>query len=260
MAGNHILATSARKAYAGGEPWMNTDELSAPLRRKKPAVIGVQFMGDLFHQGISNDWIAAIYGVMASTPHHLYFMLTKRPERRLEFETWISCASKRSELSTKVFAKAEARKYTTRMPLDSGRNMYEWPIPNVVEGVSVEDQDSANERIPMLLDTSAAKRWVSYEPALGSLELRISEWGDCFHEGRYGKDNYTDHSQCSCHLDLLVAGAETGPGARPCNPDWLRSVRDQCAAAKVPFFLKQVDAAGERELDGRMHEELCDEV
>ena len=97
------------------------------------------------------------------------------------------------------------------------------PLPNVWLGVSVEDQAAADERIPLLRETPAAVRWISAEPLLGAIELWKS----------------TSNASLQSHVEWVVAGGESGPGARPMHPDWARSLRDQCAAAGVPFFFKQ---------------------
>ena len=205
--------TDAEKAiaYQGGDPYLNTKELSAPLRLRNPARIGVEFMGDLFHESITNEQIAAAFGVMAACPQHTFMILTKRFARMVK---WTS---------------------TNAVPA------------NVWLGVSVEDQATADKRIPWLLKTPAAKRFVSIEPMLGPVDLNKRE---CLIDKTRFKLTIGNY------LDWVIAGAETGPGARPCDPDWLRSIRDQCAAAGVPFFLKQINARGDRELDGRMHEEI----
>jgi protein gp37 len=100
-----------------------------------------------------------------------------------------------------------------------------WPLPNVWAGVSVEDQSTADERIPLLLQTPAAVRWVSAEPLLGPVDLRD------FDDGLWRRSD-------AC-LDWVVVGGESGPSARPIHPDWARSLRDQCAEAGVPFLFKQ---------------------
>jgi protein gp37 len=108
--------------------------------------------------------------------------------------------------------------------------LYQWPPPNYWAGVSVENQITANERIPLLIRTPAAKRFVSFEPAIGWVEF----YREIF------------------DLDLVIVGAETGPGKRPMDLDWARSVRDQCAAAGVPFWFKK-DSYGNETLDGVTH-------
>ena len=93
FAGNTIFHSRAIMAYGGGTPWLNTKELAAPLRRKKPARIGVQLMGDLFHESISNEWIVAVFGVMAACPQHTFFVLTKRPHEMWNWYKWIEATS-----------------------------------------------------------------------------------------------------------------------------------------------------------------------
>lgn len=120
------------------------------------------------------------------------------------------------------------------------------PISNIWLGVSVENQQAADERIPILLQTPAAVRFVSYEPALGPVNLQ--GW-----DGVLAR--YYLHHEMGGTLDWIIAGGESGPGARPAHPDWFRTVRDQCQESGVPFFLKQMTVNGKLvkmpELDGR---------
>jgi protein gp37 len=236
-------------AYSGGSPWLNKNELlSAPLRRKKPSVIGVQFMGDLFHNSIPKLSIAAVFGVMAATSQHRYIILTKRPMDARDWFRWAD--SNVYSGSDRCLSFAQSTLGTELIPIHLGldgrcppekRRPVKWPLENVWLGVSVEDQPTADERIAQLLQIPAAHRLVSYEPALGPLDFS-------------GINGWEMAMDLPPKIDWIIAGAETGPGARPCNPDWLRSVRDQCQAASIPFFLKQVDAEGTRELDGRRWE------
>jgi protein gp37 len=172
--------------------------LEDPLRWKRPRRIFVNSMSDLFHEEVKSDWIAAIFSVIEASPRHTFQILTKRPERMREwvapFDAWLRYAAD-----------------TT----------FALRFKHVWLGVSVEDQATAGERIPILLRTPAAVRWVSYEPALGPLNLAEIETGG------------------EALLDWLVCGGESGPGARPMHPDWARAARDQCFAASVPFFFKQ---------------------
>src|SRR3546814_6072988 len=141
-----------------------------------------------------------------------------------------------------------------------------WPLRHAWLGVSVEDQAAANERIPILLDTPAALRWISAEPLLGPVDLQRSGGGTLWLGGQRGCGGTHQHGgpiphdhgpgttayrgdprrphhhhddRCKLGLDWVVAGGESGPGARPMHPDWARSLRDQCAAAGVPFLFKQ---------------------
>ena len=117
------------------------------------------------------------------------------------------------------------------------QNMYgnQWPLPNVWLGVSCENQARADERIPILLQIPAAKHWVSIEPMLGAVDFHLPN-------GNFPKYNALQkwtNGERATGIDWVVLGGETGPGARPMHPDWVRSVRDQCQAAGVPFYFKQ---------------------
>lgn len=176
--------------------------LKQPQHWKKPRRIFVNSMGDLFHDGVPWHWLDAVFTVMEKCPQHTFQVLTKNPERM--------------------------RDYVRRFDV----------LPNVWLGVSVEDQRRANERIPALLETPAAVRFVSCEPLLGPLDLRNIQP----HE-RYELDALTgydfDQGTVGERLDWVIVGGESGPGARPMDPDWAHLLRDQCQAAGVPFMFKQ---------------------
>jgi protein gp37 len=200
--------------------------ITKPLRWRKPKRIFVNSMGDLFHESILDAWIDLVFAVMALAPQHQFLVLTKRPERMQNYT--------RNPATPERIAKAGAHMenakgfdgdITESAIWDAG-----WPLPNVWKGVSVEDQPRADERIPILLDTPAAVRWISAEPLLGAVDLRVYMPNALW-------NNLASWKQPE--LDWIVAGGESGPGARPCHPDWARSLRDQCAAAGVPFFWKQ---------------------
>lgn len=220
---NRVVSENCAMAYSGHDPIIKIKELSAPLRRKKPAVIGVEFMGDLFHESIPYEWIAAVYGVMAATPQHRYVILTKRARRMWE---WSGIAK-----PSLFFPCAE--KYGIDPSLLP--HIVQWPPPNVIQGVSVEDQETADERLEWLASIPTKKRFVSYEPAIRPVD-------------------FFDHIERN-NINWIIMGAETGPGARPMDLDWARSARDQCQEVGADFFFKQ-DSQGNRELDGRRHEEV----
>lgn len=178
-----------------GEVRFLPERLEEPLHWKKPRRIFVCDMGDLFHESVVWHHLARIFGIIARCPHHTFQILTKRAARMKRF-----------------FDETEPR-LTAGIPQDN------WPLPNVWLGVSVENQHFADERIPLLLDTPAAVRFVSAEPLLGPVNLH-------FNWLRSG-------------LGWLICGGESGPNARPMHPAWARSLRDQCQAASVPFFFKQ---------------------
>jgi len=193
------------------------ERLLQPLRWRRPRRIFVDSMSDLFHEAIPTEFILKVFEVMAFSKRHTFQVLTKRAERMkhlLVYGETMKCDS------------AEHHRLLCTMPL-----------PNVWLGVSVENQQAADERIPLLLQTPAAVRFVSYEPALGPVDLRNLRGNtlDAL-SGRDFECLVTDETPPS---DWVIAGGESGPNARPSHPDWFRSVRDQCQSAGVPFFFKQ---------------------
>jgi len=155
-------------------------------------------MGDLLHDSIDGFWISAVWGTMQKCPQHTFFLLTKRPERFL--------------------------KLTPPLPI----------LSNVWFGVSVEDQPTADERIQILLQIPAAHHFISIEPMIGPVDLHY--WLPDLIARAIGKTIDIDVTESV--LTWCIVGAETGPHARPLHPDWVRSIRDQCQAAGVPFFFK----------------------
>jgi len=201
------------------------DRLDIPLRWKKTRRIFVNSMSDLFHPDVPFGFISKVFAVMGLCSQHTFQVLTKRPERMLEY---VLQAKHRSpgftEASVCMAHKVQGltADQIASLQFTAGNT---WPLPNVWLGVSVEDQKTADERIPLLLQTPAAVRWVSAEPLLGPIEFRGS-W-------------LNPTAQPANPLGWVVVGGESGPGARPMHPDWARSLRDQCQAANVPFFFKQ---------------------
>ncbi|WP_339827879.1 phage Gp37/Gp68 family protein [uncultured Arenimonas sp.] len=213
-----------------GQVRLNEEWLDQPLRWRRPRRIFVCAHGDLFHENVPDEWIDRVFMVMRYAPEHSFQVLSKRPARMLSY--------------LQRFKPSPAWDgYVTRDGVPSGERPADaplffrdaWPLPNVWLGVSVEDQAAADERIPLLLQTPAAVRWISAEPLLGAVDLRdaLDEEG---HEsgGPQGWVSTRAHG-----IDWVVAGGESGAGARPMHPDWARSLRDQCAAAGVPFLFKQ---------------------
>lgn len=176
------------------------DRLEQPLHWRKPRRIFVVSMGDLFHEAVPDEFIGRVWSVMLSALQHTYQILTKRPDRMAEFV-------------------ARAERESTRKGLNDSTHIW--------LGVSVEDQATADVRIPLLLKTPAAVRFISYEPALSVLDLDPYLW--------YAKPT----TLRTPRLDWVIAGGESGPKARPSNPAWFRTVRDQCQSAGVPFLFKQ---------------------
>jgi protein gp37 len=246
-------AHAERVDWSGGVRFV-PERLDKPLRWRKPRHVFVNSMGDLFHEKLTNEQIAAVFGVMAACPQHTFQVLTKRPRRMVEWFEWVE---KRERDGRSLFPlddsgwrirqmlHVSARRVGASVPEHHGGP---WPLPNVWLGVTAEDQQRADERIPLLLQVPAAVRFVSVEPLLDAVDL--SPWLYCQACG-YGREAqlmHGDHRLCGAGvdrpgptvLDWVIAGCESGPGARPAETDWFRSLRDQCQEAGVPFFLKQM--------------------
>lgn len=236
--------------------------LTQPLRWKEPRRIFVNSMGDLFHEDVPDEWIDRVFAVMALAPQHTFQVLTKRAKRMREYLTAggpMPLDRPFDRMRWYVFHHFYGKGDGSPESIKAAREAYEgvaaWPLPNVWLGVSAERQQEADERIPELLATPAAIRFVSAEPLLGPIDfervklpqivnpldaLRGMTWQQMNH-GRYaGQRIYSglvfggDRG-----LDWIIVGGESGPDARPMHPAWVRSIRDQCAAASVSFFFKQ---------------------
>lgn len=227
--------------------------LGVPLKRKKPTTWFVNSMSDLFHKDITNEQIAAVFGVMAACPQHTFQILTKRASRLPEWFEWMEGAARESpdeichryalanEYAEAVYDGTVTDHMDQFMWLDGkilhglsnpSRKEMQWPLPNVHLGVSVEDQKHADERIPFLLQVPAAIRWISAEPLLGPIELAKVPG--------FNKSG-------SAGVDLLknfwvVVGGESGAGARVCDMDWIRRIVSDCQRTRVPVFVKQLGA------------------
>lgn len=201
------------------------ERLDAPLRWTKPRKIFVNSMSDLFHEAVPFEFIDQVFAVMALSRRHIFQVLTKRPERMLDYLTGLGKSAKRMDDAARTLG------YTLEF---DGVSLVSWPLPNVWLGVSAEDQATANERIPILLRTPAAVRWLSAEPLLGAVDLLsvVMPDGDTLSASLYNDGE-------SAGLDWVVVGGESGPKARPMHPKWVFSLRDQCAKAGVPFLFKQ---------------------
>jgi protein gp37 len=204
------------------------EHLSDPLRWKRPRRIFVNSMSDLFHEELSFDEIDRIFAVMSLARHHVFQVLTKRPERMLKY---LGRTEEEQEARQEAIGEAGYRDHEIMFSgaPDCGEDFHylEWPLSNVWLGTSVENQKTADKRIPFLLKAPAAVRWLSCEPLLGPLELSI-----------YFASGYDTPPQNDI-VDWVVVGGESGADARPMHPDWVRAIRMQCKLASVPLFFKQ---------------------
>lgn len=208
---------------------LNAQELAAIRRRKKPAKIFLGDMTDLFQQDIPDEYLDALFATMALSPQHTFQILTKRPERMRNYLNDLKTSRRIASLSG----------YSTPESLEEEWRL--WPLPNVWLGVSAEDQQRADERIPLLLQTPAAVRFVSYEPALGRVNWRRFLHAACRGDVRSGHLCNLCHDVYGVSLDWIIVGGESGRGAhiRAFDIDWARNVVQQCQAAGVACFVKQ---------------------
>jgi protein gp37 len=195
---------------------LHPDRLAQPLRWKKPRLVFVCSMGDLFHEDVPWNFIERIYGVMYEAKQHTFQVLTKRPRYMAEF--------------------------TNHALLPSPRYMNCVDVPiiwrNVWLGVTAENQEYADKRIPELLQAPAAVRFVSVEPMLGPVDLS---------------------PYLHCGISWCIIGAESGPKHRPMNEDWARRLIAQCKQANVAVFYKQAYQNGKivhlPKMDGKQYTE-----
>ena len=231
------------------------DRVDKPLHWRKPRRVFVNSMSDLFHEDVPDEFIDQVFGMMALSPRHTFQVLTKRPERMRDYfakqrQQIIAGAPASATTQWHIWAAASGMCDGANPPIgwtwnrDGSRIHGPWPLPNVWLGVSCENQETADERIPLLLDTPAAVRFVSAEPLLGAVDftrLREAELGLLYNTlsgiGRWAPDDAGGP-----RIDWIITGGESGPEARPCDVAWIRSIRDQCAAASVPLFVKQFGA------------------
>ena len=287
------------KGCFNGQIRLNHEFLDKPLRKKKPTVYAV--WNDLFHEDVPFEFIDCVFAVMASAGQHTFLVLTKRPGRMYEYMQRVAAsgpeAASRYTEKLMNFHEQHIEKYAAGWmspptPEPEARFIYDsaieyedatskyksifyerqchwrkWPLSNVWLGVTAENQEMADNRIPILLQTPAAVRFVSVEPMLGPVDLTSVRFDRSISMnvlegcGINLKSYAQSIPNIFCNkLDWVICGGESGPGSRPIHPDWVRSLRDQCQVAGVKFFLKQMHINGKLvkmpELDGRIWNEF----
>lgn len=222
------------------------EKLTDPLRWKRPRMVFVNSMSDLFHEDVPDEFIDQVFAVMALAKQHTFQVLTKRPERMLRYCKSLGRHHEVDRVSL------EAKKINTETGFHYTMTSNGWALPNVWIGVTVENQETADERIPLLLQTPAAVRWVSVEPMIGQVDLTR-----CEHPNYSVLADYLTgcDSRAPCDagtLDWVVCGGESGTNARPMHPNWVRCLRDRCADAGVPFLLSSGASGRQRMLAKRL--------
>lgn len=268
---------------------LRPERLDQPLRWRRPRRIFVNSMSDLFHDAVPDGFIAQVWNVMAQCPQHTFQILTKRHARMRSWVTrWADRAGdgdhdrglppmpRGPEAVRATYASGRARLFAEMLdsmgepPEGCAYPLYDWVegqrfwpsvLPNVWLGVSVENQQWADIRIPALLDTPAAVRWLSCEPLLGPVDLAPDDhtghdrdWQG--HDYECLKCSTEDEfvawrEQLMAPMDWVVVGGESGPGARPMDLDWAGLLVRQCRASKVPVFVKQLGSRW-----GRHHHDI----
>ena len=257
-----------------GHVELRPDWLSKPLHWREPRCVGVQLLGDLFHEAVPFPYIAAVYGVMAACPQHRFIVLTKRPERRLEWhKSVIEHAATHHSFPLGLCSVHADQMLGGPVGLpDEVAQWPKWPPPNVIEGVSVEDQKTLESRWPVLRDTPAAARCISAEPLLGPLNLErglhrchSAQDGDCFWQhcpqlrdgepartGRHCPLDDDPYEERAPRLDFVIVGGDNHISrARPCNVQLIRDIVRQCREAHVPVHLKQLGSRPITQPNGR---------
>lgn len=214
------------KSTKNGPKWTGTVELmdevlGAPLRWKKPSKVFVNSMSDLFHEDVPFEFIDLVFAAMAIAQQHTFQILTKRPERALD---WFNHKDRSWHPTMEGDQRIRFQTYH-HFGHEVSCKDWKWPLPNVWIGASAEDQGTANKRLPYLLQVPASLRFLSCEPLLGPLTL-------------HGVRNELVYNWLRA-IDWVIVGGESGPNARPMHPDWVRAIRDQCQNTGTPFFFKQ---------------------
>lgn len=252
---------------AAGPRWtgklrLELKKLWEPLTWRKPARVFVNSMSDLFHENLPDDAILAIFDVMRQCERHTFQILTKRPARMRDFCQRVRFDGMGNAGGGRIWLADDANGPGYRLMGGNGCTGMPW----VWLGVSVEDQATADERIPLLLDTPAAVRFVSAEPLLGPVDLTrllVKETGydhpdlaETSFDALCGRGTYPSRMtgipiQCEGPaLDWVIVGGESGPSARPCSIDWIRKIVRQCHTASVACFVKQLGARYEDPVNG----------
>lgn len=215
--------------------WLDQKKLREAIRVTKPSKFFWCDMTDLFAKWVPYHWIDLCFATMALTPQHIHQVLTKRAS---EMATYIA-----SRKSNAKYWKDAARELGYSLEFE-GLSMVQFPLPNVWLGVSCEDQKRAELRIPYLLDTPAAVRFLSCEPLLGPIDLRAVRYmhGSPLFVGDEGGHEYVGSRRNMLHW--VITGCESGPAKRPFELEWDADIQEQCREAGVAFFRKQIIVDG----------------
>ena len=277
----------AGKGHFNGVVRCHEDVLDVPFKWQRAADrffkrhgrrrrVFVNSMSDLYHKGVPFDFIDKVKAVEALCPDLDFLELTKRPERMAQYLNGMFRQGEIDDAKIDIIGTMADRGSSVDAYVgEEGSGYFEHGyLENVWLGTSIEDQATADERIPHLLKCPAAVRFLSYEPALGPVTLSLGELmgdnedSDVGHKPGGGENGmpwhqHWLHEPCQ-RVDWVICGGESGPGARPMDPDWARSIRNQCVAAGVPFFFKQWGGVNKKRagrlLNGRTWDEMPERI
>jgi len=251
--GNHRWGRSS-------EPSFHPEHLADPLHWREPRRILMNFTGDTFDPAISDEQIAAMFGIVAACPQHTFLCLTKQAKRMREWFAWMKRAE---DVAFRLICAVRNLRLGVEVD-DRLRSAPGWPLPNLWTGVSVMEPDDLG-RVEHLVHCPAAVRFVSAEPLLGPVDLTrwMTRCGECGNHGSVAYEHVEPGSSLcldACprrgegpDVDWVVTAPDSS-GRMPHDLDWFRALRDQCVAAGVPFMFK--DQRGFPELDGRVWDEM----
>lgn len=215
--------------YAPRNVVLKLDRLMDPFRWYEPRKVFTCSMSDLFQDAVSDSYIVSVFAVMAAAWWHTFQVLTKRPERMARFMESKENAVLEATKLTRLMVTESSRRSRTKV----GQGFFRWPLPNVWLGTSVEDQPRADERLRHLCQIRGALLFVSAEPLLEAVEL-----GHFLRDYPLASRTTSDWKSAPA-IHWVIVGGESGPNARPMNPEWATKIRDDCSRARVPFFFKQ---------------------
>lgn len=230
-----------RFGYPVNDPFkvtLHPDKLNYPLSLKQSNKIFVCSMGDLFHPDVPFEFIDSVFAVMSRSQHHIYLVLTKRPMRMAEYL--------KADRYLEILKKAKGIKLPQCWKGDAIKGKKDENLwSHVWLGTTIVIQAEADVNLPILLSIPGHVHFVSIEPMLEAIDLIHVKWWPA-------TEHYIDVLRCGYwhpimdfisysdmqRIDWVIAGGETGPGAIPIHPEWIRGLRDQCQAANMPFFFK----------------------
>ncbi|MQA87263.1 MAG: DUF5131 family protein [Streptosporangiales bacterium] len=234
---DHCYAERITERFSGKGTFatvaLHPDRLTAPLRWRQPRRVFVNSMSDLFHADVPDEFIARVFAVMGLARRHTFQVLTKRHARTRSLLRSAHFEATVAETASDIIGRTPPGRHPSlsvhgwraTAGLEGTVFLPPWPLPNVWLGMSVETQQWADRRIPALIDTPAAVRFLSCEPLLGPVDI---SWA------------LDDRTEPFRPIDWVIVGGESGPGARPMDLDWARGIVGQCTAAGVPVFVKQL--------------------